>query len=236
MKVATYNTQHCLNYQTGKIDFEAMAEAILSLDADVVGLNEMRGEGPDKDYTAQVEKLAELCGMKYYYFAKAIDLKYGPYGNGLISRIPIKNAKTVPIPDPVVKKYNDYYETRCLLVCELEGGVRVMVTHFGLNPDEAENAVKCALENITDKRCILMGDFNLKPESEILAPIFDKMQDAAEGFCAEKMSFPADAPNRKIDYIFTSRDAKIFGADIPENLTSDHRPHTAMIEFGENAK
>ena len=52
-----------------------MAKAILELDADVVGLQEMRGEGAHPEYTAQVERLAELTGMKYHYFAKAIDVK-----------------------------------------------------------------------------------------------------------------------------------------------------------------
>ena len=72
MKIMSFNTQHCLNYMTDKIDFEAMAEAILRCDADIVGLNEMRGKGRDAEYTAQVERLAALTGMKHFYFAPAI--------------------------------------------------------------------------------------------------------------------------------------------------------------------
>ena len=44
MKIMTFNTQHCQNYITKKIDFEAMAKVIRDSGADFVGLNEMRGK------------------------------------------------------------------------------------------------------------------------------------------------------------------------------------------------
>ena len=70
MKIMSFNTQHCLNYITRKIDFQVMADAILQFDPDIVGLNEMRGLGPHPEYEAQVDKLADLTGMKYFYFRR----------------------------------------------------------------------------------------------------------------------------------------------------------------------
>ena len=167
----SFNTQHCLNYVERKIDFDIMAKAILDCGADIVGLNEIRGEGMGTDYTAQTERLSELTGLGYYYFAPAIEVKNGgPYGNAFLSKIPILKAETVMIPDPVVKQ-GGRYETRCILKVLLEGGITVLVTHFGLNPDEQENAVKTVVANITDEKCILMGDFNVVPENSMLAPI-----------------------------------------------------------------
>ena len=102
MKIMTFNTQHCLNFIEQKIDFDIMAKTILDFDADIVGLNEMRGDGESPEYTAQVEKLAELTGMKYYYFAKAIDVPSGgPYGNGILSKIPIIKTETILIPEVI---------------------------------------------------------------------------------------------------------------------------------------
>lgn len=231
MRVMTFNVQHCLNYVEQKIDFEVMARAILDCGADVVGLNEMRSLGSDDDYKDQAAILAKMCGMEYYYFAEATRFPGGPYGNAVLSRVPIIRAETVIIPDPDPRGYDGYYETRCLLVAELEGGVRVVVSHFGLNPDEKESAVATVLENVSDKRCILMGDFNMTPKDEILAPIFAKMKDAAAGFCADKLSFPSINPHCKIDYIFVSVDGAVAFSDIPEIVASDHRPHVADIEF-----
>ena len=81
------------------------------------------------------------------------------------------------------------------------------------------------------EKCVVMGDFNMTPDDGIIAPMFEIMKDAAEGFCADKLSFPSDKPERKIDYIFVSRDAKVTWADIPAIVASDHRPHLACVEF-----
>ena len=178
-----------------------MAKAILACDADIVGLNEMRGLGAHKDYEEQVERLAALTGMKYFYFSQAIQFAgVGPYGNGILSKYPILSAETVLVPDPEVKAYNGYYETRAVLKAQIEGGITVLVTHMGLNPDEQENAVSTVLENITDERCVLMGDFNMEPQDPILRPIFERMSDTAEKICGDALTFPSDTPIKKIDF------------------------------------
>ena len=231
MKIMSFNTQHCQNFITKQIDFEIMAKAIKDLDADIVGLNEMRGSGPHPEFTAQTEKLASLTGMNYFYFAPAINLVQGPYGNGLISKLKIVSAKVIPVPDPQEKQYDGYYETRCLLKVKLSNGLTVMVIHFGLNPDEQENAVKTVLENLENEKCVLMGDFNVKPDNSVLKPIYAKMKDTSTAFAGERFSFPSDNPNRKIDYIFVTPDVEVISADIPPIIASDHRPHVAEIKF-----
>ena len=231
MKIMTFNTQHCQNYVTRKIDYELMAKVIKDSGADIVGLNEMRGLGVREDYEEQVEMLAKLTGMPYFYFGKAIDFSGNPYGNGLLSKIPIVNIKTVSIPDPKPRKYEGYYETRGVIVAEIQGGVTVLVTHVGLNPDEAENAISVLAEQIKPNKCVLMGDFNMTPDNPLFAPILEKMIDTAEGLCADKLSYPSDNPDRKIDYIFISPDGKVLFSDIPTIIASDHRPHIAHVEF-----
>ena len=233
MKIMSFNTQHCMNYVTKEIDYQIMADAIIKCHADIVGLQEMRYEDPESNFTRQTEKLAELTGMKYFYFAKAVNIfdDDGWFGNGFISRIPITEATTIPIPDPVEKTGTELYETRCILKAKLENGYTVLCTHFGLNHDEHINAVQTVINNLEDEKCILMGDFNARPDNEILNPIREKMKDTAETFSEPLLSFPSDKPNRKIDYIFVTKDVKVIGADIPAIVAADHRPHTAEIEL-----
>ena len=234
MKIMSFNTQHCLNYLEDKIDYEIMADAIKICEADIVGLNEMRDEGELSDFENQTKKLSELTDLNYGYFARAIYARGGknPYGNALISRLPIISAETIPVPDPIEKTGARHYETRCLLKAKLDGGITVLIIHFGLNPDEQRNAVATVLEHLEDKKCILMGDFNVCPSSDILNPIREKMKDTADFFSEPSLlSYPSDEPTRKIDYIFVSPDAKVISADIPAIVASDHRPHTAEIEF-----
>lgn len=232
MKIMTFNTQHCKNFVTGKIDFEIMADAIKKCNPDIVGLNEMYDEGEAENFVAQTKILSELTGLKYHYFAKAIDCYGGknPYGNGFLSKIPITSAKTVMIPDAVREEGKKHYETRCVLKAELENGIAVLVTHFGLNDTEQKNAVETVMENLNPEKCILMGDFNVLPDNEILNPIRERMKDAADLLEKPLGSWPSDNPERKIDYIFLSKDIEIVSADIPEIIASDHRPHIAEIK------
>ena len=132
MKIMSFNTQHCLNFIERKIDFQAMADAIKSINPDIVGLNEMRDSGPDAEYDKQTSILSELTGIKHHYFAKAIDFNgVNPYGNALLSKLPVLSSETIPVPDPEPKTGTKYYETRCLLKAKLEGERTVLVIHFG---------------------------------------------------------------------------------------------------------
>lgn len=232
IKFMSYNTQHCLNFITQQIDYDLIVDTIRRCEADVVGLQEILDTGTDPAFVAQTQILAERLGF-YYYFAKAIDFgENNPYGIALLSRYPILSTEVVFVPDPQVRKYDGYYETRVLLkaTIHVEGGLNVLVSHFGLNPDEHENAVQTVMSNLPDHRCVLMGDFNMEPDNPILQPIMQRLYDTAQKFSAPKLSFPSDNPIVKIDYIFVSEDLKVEYADIPEIVSSDHRPHVAIIE------
>ena len=234
LKIMTFNTQHCLNYLTREIDYEIMAKTILKQSPDIVSLNEMRDEGPMEGFDAQVKILSEKTDMRGY-FAEAISFDgQNPYGNGLLTRFPIQKTEVIPIPVPEVRPYSDWYEDRCLLKATLDiqgEALTVLVIHVGLNPDEAQRAIDTILANLPSERCVLMGDFNLTPDNPILAPIFDRMQDAASLIGGDAFSYPSDKPREKIDYVFASKDIKVKAAEIPAVVASDHRPHTAIIEF-----
>ncbi len=225
MKIVTFNILHCMNYLTKKIDFEGFSEEIKSFDADIIGLNEVRGKGFIKDYSDQLKRLSMLTGYNYY-FGKAISVGgLAPYGNGLLSKNRIDGAVTVRIPDPDKKTGSETYESRSFIKAEI-GEYTVIVTHMGLNRDERENAVKAILEAAPDKRCIIMGDFNCTPDAAELTPLLKKY------VCADKaaFTFPSDKPRIKIDYILTSEDIKVKSFGTSENIVSDHLAHFIEIE------
>ncbi len=229
MKIASFNIQHCNAYLEGRINYDVIANAISKLDADVVGLNEVYDKGNGVRLDAQAELLARLTGYEYYFFARAIDLHDGYYGNAILSRYPIESAEVIPVPECEHKDAR--YEQRCLLKVKLSGGITAMVIHFGLSREEQINAVDTVLGALEDEKCILMGDFNVTPDCELLEPIRKKLTDTAERFGSPLLSFPSDVPTQKIDYIFTSRDVAVVSADIPEIVASDHRPHVAEMIF-----
>ena len=227
----TFNTQHCKNFLEGDIDIPLMARVIAESGADLVALNEMYGAGTAPNYTDQTGTLAELTGM-YHYFAPAIGQDRGkPYGNGLLSRLPIVHAETVLIPDPAEKTGPKNYETRCVLKAELEGGITVLVSHFGLNVDEEQLAVQTVLAQLPKEKGIVMGDFNAEPHDPVLQPLFDSLRDTAELLPPDTLTFPSDAPIKKIDYILLTPDVQLLEAQVPAIVASDHRPIIARINL-----
>jgi endonuclease/exonuclease/phosphatase family metal-dependent hydrolase len=239
IKLMSFNIQHGRNYNFPDediIDLSLMANVIEAEGADIVGLNEVRGEGPHPGYTDQAKEIAEKLGY-HYFFAPAIHIEgHGPYGNALISKYPIVSGEIVPIPDPADRINGRGFETRCILkaVIDVAGTqLTVLVTHFGLNPSEAENAAITVVKELANTYApkVLMGDFNLEPDSPVLDRIRILMADTADMFKEQKLSFPSDNPSRKIDYILVSDDITVIEADIPDIVASDHRPHTAVIEI-----
>lgn len=235
IKAVTFNIQHCAVFPTGKIDFDAFAEKILSFDADIIGLNEVRGAGERENYQAQAEILAEKTGYRCY-FACATEIGRGnPYGNAVLTRLPIKRCETVPIPDPVPRRYGGYYETRCLLKMTLaQPETTFLITHFGLNPDEQENALRTVLDNLGDGNTVLMGNLNVTPDSPVIARLREHMADAATAAepGAALLSFPSDKPDRKIDYVFTRGNITVRSCRAVSGVLSDHLPLEAVMEIG----
>ncbi len=223
MKIMTYNVQHCRNFMSGIINYNEVARVIKESGADVVGLNEIRGEGVWDGYEAQTEKLAELTGFPYYYFAKAIDVggEVNPYGNAILSKFPINSVEKIMIPDPLPGE-TDIFETRCFIRADIKG-LTVLISHFGLSLPEQRNAVNTALSLINDN-CVLMGDFNVKPDDELLTPIRERLKDSETLMEGNTLTYPSIKPLDKIDYIFHSSSVKLKSAKVIDTWVSDHRP------------
>ncbi len=227
MKVMTFNIQHCRFFPEGKIRFQPFCDEILSMDADLIGLNEVRGRGLIKGYSDQTGKLSSLTSF-YSYFGEAIKVGgVAPYGNAILSRFPVISAETIKIPDPENKTGSEMYESRCIIKAVIDAGEKynVLVTHMGLNRDERENAVALLMKNACDEKCIIMGDFNCTPDSSELKPLFERFN------CTDIIdyTFPSDSPVKKIDYIFLSKDIEITDKGTSPNVISDHRSQWVSI-------
>lgn len=236
IKVMTYNIQHGRNHNLNGdiIDFENIAVPILKEAPDIVGLNEVRSGGADK-YDDQSALLAEICGGEPI-FGKACSFGNNKdYGNAVISKLPVLSSEVVTIPDPVERKYKNWYETRCVLCVTVKCGskpLKILSTHFGLNPDERENAVNTVLQiaENDDNPIILMGDFNLTPESETLRPLSKVLENAAVTLDNSDFTFSSDDPVRTIDYIWYRGVAPIKMYAVKE-IHSDHFPLVAYFEI-----
>ena len=224
----SYNVLHFEKWRTDTVDYDAFADVILKSGADLVGLNEVYGASDL--FGAQAEKLASKLGWHAFFAEAFLDEDIHPFGNAVVSRFPIDDAQSIRIPYPEERNGTNYYEPRCVLRARIAGPT-VLVTHFGLNPDEQQNALHTILPLIEKEKCILMGDFNVTPDNAVLPPIRENMQDVDAFLPDGTATFPADLPRVKIDYIFASRDYAVRSAQVLPAVVSDHRPYLAELEW-----
>ncbi|MBQ8295665.1 MAG: endonuclease/exonuclease/phosphatase family protein [Clostridia bacterium] len=245
MKFATYNICHCGNYENWKkgddlpVNIARTAEVIAEIDADIIGLNEVYTTGEPEYFCDQEGKLAKLAGYPYYVFAAGKEFEWATIGNAILSKYPIINVKKIAVPAPKEEERdpneNSWYEDRVLLCVEIDANgksVLVISTHFGLNPMEQRRIVDAACKEIDSHgEVVIMGDFNVFPNSEFLSPLYARLKSAAKETGNTEYTFPTYNPQIHIDYIFVPKTAKIKGYTVYKNLVSDHRPISAEIEL-----
>jgi len=244
LQVGTFNIQHGAHYPTrlstgvARIDLVAVADAIADMGLDICGLNEVRNQENVAGLCHQARVIAERLGF-YYAFARAIDHKGGEYGNAIVSRYPILSCTSVPLIVPAEERIEgEKYEDRVVLsaVLSVDGReLSVLVTHFGLYDVEQALAADtvCRLAEQATTPLVLMGDFNVTPDSPYIARISRVLTDTAVLLDGDGRTFPSNEPKGKIDYIFANRGLRVLSARVPSVLCSDHRPFVCTLAFAD---
>lgn len=243
IKLMTYNIRHGAGpLSQGRVDLDRLVEVLTKHDADIVGLNEVYGRGLGLGFRNQVREIARRSGYPYYRFARAFFRINHAYGNAVLSKYPFESSETIRMlswrrePRSVLKATFRLDESRGQASSNCDDPdhptiLTVLVTHLGLGVGERRESIGLLAKLVEESEgpCVLMGDFNVDPTDEVLAPILERMQDVAAVLGVTKPTFPTHSPRHKIDYILASAGVTILDADIPDDIASDHFPHTALI-------
>ena len=192
---------------------------------------------PIKEGNSALSLLLALRNAGHDYRLAWLPVKcgYGRLDEGLaiLSRLPVTDASGFYISR--THSY-DNWTTRMALSLRLCGEcVTVCALHTSRYDDPDEpfidqwERLRVALKD--EGHLLLMGDFNIAPDNHLIDIIRERMVDTADFFDEPKLSFPSDRPRVKIDYIFVSPDVEVVKADVPAIVVSDHRPHTAEVNF-----
>jgi endonuclease/exonuclease/phosphatase family metal-dependent hydrolase len=231
VKVLTYNIHHGENMKQ-VLDLQGIANVILATNPDLVALQEVDSVTSRTSQSDQLKELAAITGM-YTYFAKAMDYDGGGYGTGILSRFPISNGITLPLPST---KGNEPRAAGIVTV-QLPGDstLRFVTTHLDAGRKSTDRVAQAnALTDYfreTATPVIMAGDFNAIPASKeitILKQVFTDATNQMGPTC------PSDTPRVKLDYIMVSPKHKwtITGARIiEETVASDHRPVLCELEM-----
>lgn len=227
--VATYNVYGNVS------DPEAVVRTIRALDADIIGLEELRGEARQRVVTDLAEK---------YPYQISDEVQIGT-GLGLLSRYRIIESEIHITPyDPNDQQPPPSY-IRAVLEIEQQNVV-VYVFHaafpknriFTVYNDSAnlyQHRVIAGMAARESDPVILLCDCNATRRSRqyaLLSQVFENSFD--EGGWGFGLTFPADFPLIRIDHVwisphFTTMDIKIW----ENGGTSDHRPLLATLDLRE---
>jgi endonuclease/exonuclease/phosphatase family metal-dependent hydrolase len=227
VRVMSYNLHFGFDV-SGWSDLEGTARAIEASGAEVVGLQEVSRGWYVNGATDMLAWLQRRLRMPYARFAGASD---AVWGNAVLSRYPIVASEVVRLPREGVPL------RRSALRVELDlgggQGLRVVVTH--LHHVEGSDGARVRLAQLPRvlelaagrPATVVMGDFNAEPGSAEVALLraagLTDAFAAGGGGPADELTWPADRPDRRIDYIWLSGDLAATGFVATTGTASDHR-------------
>jgi len=223
--IMTYNIRHGVGMDR-VLDLERTARVIQAANPDIVILNEV-DEGTARSLgVLQADSLGKLLNL-FAVFGRSIDYDGGQYGNALLSKYPIIDFRIVDLSTDSLLEGRSVFLSRIDVMGDT---IIIMGTHLGLNPTEQRKQVQKIINILPEEnRLILAGDFNLESNSDRYALLTTYFRDSvAEVNSEPQPTFPADKPDRRIDYIFIGKDIRVVSspqlqhADI--TLASDHQP------------
>ncbi|NGM60611.1 hypothetical protein G5B30_01655 [Sphingobacterium sp. SGG-5] len=223
--ILTYNIHHANPpSKPDVIDIDAICEVIRQSDADVVALQEVDVRTNRSGHIDQAKVIAQKVDMHYHFF-KAIDHDGGEYGLAILSRLPIRNPETIPLPQ--VEKAED----RILALLQVKiNNTWITIANTHLDATRSHNNRIAQMQFIMDKTAsihqpiILCGDLNSKPTSEAIRILDKYFKRTCIDDCLPTV--PQHKPRSTIDYIATKHfpwEQKSIEV-IPETYASDHRP------------
>lgn len=194
-------------------DLERTANVILASGAQIVMLQEVDSVTTRTGRVNQAQELGRLTGM-HAVFASAINHQGGKYGVALLSKEKPLNIKRVPLPGSE--------EKRVLLIVEFNNFVAAS-THFSLTQQDRDASAKIIIEELAryNKPILVGGDFNAEPNSQTIELINQSFNMLSDGVT---FTFPANEPDRCIDYIFGRGFRAVNNQVLEDTVASDHRP------------
>ena len=226
IRVMSYN-QHYGFGLDNRIDYARFAKVINDLEPDFVAVQELDSMATRSGKVYQLGRLASLTGMYGTYCPTLDNFQGGKYGIGILSRQKPLSVTSIALPVSG--------EARRMVVAEFEK-IIFCCTHFPLNATERLNSANTITNYIqsleTDKTVIVGGDFNAYPDENTVLKLKQNFHMLTN---EDEHTFPANAPDRTIDYLFMYKNegagTKAGGGVIPESVASDHRPIWADIIF-----
>jgi endonuclease/exonuclease/phosphatase family metal-dependent hydrolase len=253
VRIATFNILHGRSPADDQVDVHRFADAIRTLDADLLGLQEVDRNQPRSQHSDLTAAAAEAMGAVDHRFVAALSGTPGAtwlaatgdeqpdsaaYGIAFLSRFPVVSWQVVrlpPVPTRVPQLFRGQRrpewirdEPRVAVVAEVDaptGRIRVVTTHLSFLRWWNGRQLKLLMRSVppAPEPLVLMGDLNMS------ARTVDKLTHMRP--LASGATFPAHAPTEQIDHILTTDQQLVtMSHDVVELPMSDHRALLVDVE------
>ena len=246
MRIATFNILHGRSPDDGRVDVDRLAAAVKTLDADVLGLQEVDRDQPRSLGADLTAVAAEAMGAVDSQFVAALSGTPGgtwmaatgeeqpgsaSYGIALLSRFPVVSWRVVRLP-PLRARVPVWFrgtrrpqlvgdEPRVAVAAVLDGPFgefTVANTHLSFIPGWSALQLRRLIRSLEGTRepLVLVGDLNMEPGQ---AGRISGLRPVAAA-----PTFPADRPARQLDHVLVRGRLRASGPSAAPRLPlSDHR-------------
>lgn len=240
IRVLVYNI-HAGKDAASRPNLTDVAALVRSTAADLVLLQEVDRRTRRSGHVDQLQTLMDGTGFDGV-FGRTLDYDGGLYGIAALARrrFTFNEMRSLPVAPPQPRAGGSYEPRGALLtMADLRGGrVQAINTHLDASAGDVYRQQEVdALAEIVRERSrlgtplLLGGDLNSTPDSAVIAKVLRLgLRDAfAECGHGDGLTYPADKPVKRIDYLFLSGALRCTDARVIETTISDHRPLLVTI-------
>ena len=246
MRIASFNILHGRSLDDGRVDVDRLAEAVKTLDADVLGLQEVDRDQPRSLHADLTAVAAEAMGAVDSQFVAALSGTPGgtwmaatgeeqpgsaSYGIALLSRYPVVSWRVVRLPPLGVdvplwsqqtnRPFVAHDEPRVAVAAVLDtpsGQMTVCNTHLSFIPGWNRTQLRRLVRSLEGTRepLVLMGDLNMERRQAARSSGLTPI--------AAAPTFPTGRPERQLDHVLVRGRVEATGpAQAVQMPLSDHR-------------
>ncbi|WP_185994657.1 endonuclease/exonuclease/phosphatase family protein [Nocardioides campestrisoli] len=246
MRVATFNILHGRSPEDDQVDLDRFVDAVASLDADVLALQEVDRNQPRSAGADLTALAAEAMGAAEHLFVAALHGSPGvwiaadgdlapdaaAYGVALLSRLPVlswESVRLAPVPVRVPMRFDGNRrpdlvrdEARVAVVATVDapgGPITVANTHLTFIEWWQRRQLRTLRSALAGHpgRLMLLGDLNMGEERAQRLTGLRSLVSAK--------TFPVDEPTEQLDHILGTLDvdAAVLSGGSSRLALSDHR-------------
>ncbi|WP_375489347.1 endonuclease/exonuclease/phosphatase family protein [uncultured Jatrophihabitans sp.] len=251
MRIVSFNIASGRSPQDGRVDLDRFADAIATLDADVLCMQEVDRDQPRSGGADLTDIAATALRAEHSVFAPALygtpgsrwtaagdRPQIGPaYGCALISRLPLDEVQVLRIPAipvavplwvPGAGVVVAREEPRVAIVARMDGALTVVGTHLPFVPGWKGRQLR-RLTRLIEARpdpLLLLGDLNLRGGTPAKLTGYRSL--------VSGLTFPSSRPRFQLDHILLRGRlddlGSVTGAATPRLAMSDHRPVVVDVD------